>query len=250
MTQGRPDIPAALKREVLVEAGHRCAIPTCRSHPVEIAHIEPWAKVRRHEMINLIALCPNCHTRYDRGEIDRKAMKKYKQNLGLVNSLYSSMERRVLEHFAILRDIKIRLAFPLHVRNVVGNERFEQMIREDFRERAESVFDTIKAVENRPEDVITLPAGNRLMLWQLLRDGYIVSVPGSEVRVQDVPIMEDYRLTDLGKEFLDRWMTADHLNVSEFRCECEIGNSFAHHLAHHVDKNSFDPVARALRVSE
>lgn len=33
--EDRPAIPAELRRRVLVKAGHRCAIPTCRRHPVE-----------------------------------------------------------------------------------------------------------------------------------------------------------------------------------------------------------------------
>ncbi|MFF2144447.1 HNH endonuclease [Kitasatospora sp. NPDC058190] len=79
----RPKVPSDLRRRVLIEAGHRCAIPTCRSTPVEIAHIVPWAKVRTHEFKNLIALCPTCHARFDdpRGAIDRTAMRQYKANL-------------------------------------------------------------------------------------------------------------------------------------------------------------------------
>jgi 5-methylcytosine-specific restriction endonuclease McrA len=65
----RPALPRKLEREVLMEAGHRCAIPVCRQTPVEIAHIVPWAEVKGHSFDNLIALCPTCHTRYDRGRL-------------------------------------------------------------------------------------------------------------------------------------------------------------------------------------
>jgi 5-methylcytosine-specific restriction endonuclease McrA len=83
----RVEVPAAVKRAVLVEAGHRCAIPTCRATTTEIAHIIPWSETQDNSFENLIALCPNCHTRYDvTKEIDRKAMVMYKQNLGLLNS--------------------------------------------------------------------------------------------------------------------------------------------------------------------
>ncbi|MBM0231889.1 HNH endonuclease [Micromonospora sp. STR1_7] len=84
----------------MVEAGHRCAIPTCRQVPVELAHIDPWSKVQEHAFSNIIALCPTCHTRFDRGEIDRKAMLQYKANLALLNSRYGDLERRVLTLFA------------------------------------------------------------------------------------------------------------------------------------------------------
>ncbi len=86
-----------MRREVLVEAGHRCAIPTCRSHPVEVHHIEDWTKVQQHEPHNLIALCPNCHARATRGEIDILAMQAYKANVRLLRDRYSDLERRVLD---------------------------------------------------------------------------------------------------------------------------------------------------------
>ncbi len=95
----RPPIPAELERAVLVECGHRCAIPTCRQVPVELAHITPWSKCKDHTFDNLIALCPTCHTRYDRGEIDRKSMHIYKLNLLLVNSRYGDLEQRVIRKF-------------------------------------------------------------------------------------------------------------------------------------------------------
>ncbi|MER5413914.1 HNH endonuclease signature motif containing protein [Streptomyces virginiae] len=97
MTEGRPDIPTAVKRAVLVEAGHRCAIPTCRQTPVELAHITPWAKVKEHKAENLIALCPTCHTRFDRHEIDRKSMLQYKKNLEVLNARYTDVERQILK---------------------------------------------------------------------------------------------------------------------------------------------------------
>jgi hypothetical protein len=86
MAEGRPDIPAELKRAVLVEAGHRCAIPSCRATTTEIAHISPWRDQRVHKFENLIALCPNCHTRFDAGEIDRKSMLMYKARLGAMSN--------------------------------------------------------------------------------------------------------------------------------------------------------------------
>lgn len=99
MSEGREHIPAAVKRAVLVEAGHRCAIPTCRQVPVEIAHIVPYAKTQNNNFENLIALCPTCHTRFDAGQIDRQSMRQYKANLSVVSSRYSDLERRLIEYF-------------------------------------------------------------------------------------------------------------------------------------------------------
>lgn len=93
---GRPPIPAEIRRRVLVEAGHRCAIPTCRYIEVEIHHIIPWSKCQAHEYDNLIALCANCHRRADRGEIDRKALRLYKLNLRFTHDRFSQLEVDIL----------------------------------------------------------------------------------------------------------------------------------------------------------
>jgi predicted restriction endonuclease len=77
----RPALPAELRRQVSVESGHRCAIPTCKNPDFDVHHIVPWEKCQEHDFENLIALCPNCHRRADRGEIDRKSLLLYKQQL-------------------------------------------------------------------------------------------------------------------------------------------------------------------------
>ena len=77
----RKHIPNSIRRNVLVEAGHRCAIPTCKATPIEIAHVIPVAKGGDNSQDNLIALCPTCHARYDKGEIDRKSIRAYKEQL-------------------------------------------------------------------------------------------------------------------------------------------------------------------------
>ncbi len=93
---GRPPISAELRRKVLVEAGHRCAIPTCRHIEVDIHHIIPWATCQKHEYDNLIAVCPNCHRRADRGDIDRKSLRLYKVNLQFAHDKYSQLEIDIL----------------------------------------------------------------------------------------------------------------------------------------------------------
>ena len=85
-------IPAKLKRRVLCEAGHRCAIHTCRQINVHIHHIIPWSKCKEHKYENLIALCPNCHTLADRGDIDRKSLRIYKANLRYAHDRFSQLE--------------------------------------------------------------------------------------------------------------------------------------------------------------
>jgi hypothetical protein len=127
----RDHIPAEVRRRVLVEAGHRCAIATCRTATTEIAHIIPWSQSRSHSFENLIALCPTCHTRYDRGEIDRLAMRMYKQNLALLNSRYGEFERRVFEHVAVTgrRVFVVGAGGDFFVANAVKDGLFERLPR-------------------------------------------------------------------------------------------------------------------------
>ena len=95
MTERLP-IPAELKRKVLVEAGHRCAIPTCRSLDVDLHHIIPWETCKEHKYENLIAICPNCHRRAHKNEIDRKSLKLYKNNLRFLYDKFTIFEIDIL----------------------------------------------------------------------------------------------------------------------------------------------------------
>ena len=73
----RPRIPAETARQVLIEAGHRCAVcgtPT----PLEQAHIIPWSKSRDHSAANLICLCANCHSRTDKEKWGQRTLRQYK----------------------------------------------------------------------------------------------------------------------------------------------------------------------------
>lgn len=96
MTDERNAIPTELKRRILIEAGHRCAIHTCRHINIEIHHLIPWERCKKHEYENLIALCPNCHARADKGEIDRKSLRNYKANLRYLTDKYFPWELDVL----------------------------------------------------------------------------------------------------------------------------------------------------------
>lgn len=161
-----------LKREVLVEAGHRCAIPTCRNTPPVIAHITPWAKVKKHTPDNLIALCPTCHARFDAGQIDRLSMLQYKANLGLVSSRYGDTERRILDYFSLHPDKdEVEVAGGMHVLLMYLIQDGLIEYGETFRSRgtADGLFDF------------------------------------------DIPTLQLYRLTESGRVFVTRWTTAKTL---------------------------------------
>ena len=124
----RPNVPAELKRRVLCEAGHRCAIHTCRHIEVDIHHIVPWAKCKEHKYENLIALCPNCHRRADSGYIDRKSLKIYKANLRYAHDKFSQLEVDIL--FILAKETEnARLQFPsfmmILINRILGAEYVE-----------------------------------------------------------------------------------------------------------------------------
>jgi hypothetical protein len=93
---GLAGVLMARKRMALAEAGHRCAIPTCRHPTTEIAHIVPESESHDDSFANLIALCPKCQNK----KIDRQSIRMYKRNLEILNSRYSDFERRVFDQIA------------------------------------------------------------------------------------------------------------------------------------------------------
>jgi HNH endonuclease len=96
LSSSRSAIPADIRRRVLVEAGHRCAIPTCRHIDIDIHHIIFVEDGGENSYENLIALCPNCHRMTHQGKIDRKALQIYKSNLRYLHDKYSNAEMDVL----------------------------------------------------------------------------------------------------------------------------------------------------------
>ena len=58
----RRAIPGDVQTVVLIEAGYRCASPTCRNIlALDLHHIEEVHEGGGNEVANLIALCPTCH---------------------------------------------------------------------------------------------------------------------------------------------------------------------------------------------
>ena len=72
--------PVPVRRELLVEAKHKCGI--CGEHlPLQFHHILPWEKVKHHDPHHMIALCGGCHDKIKTGQIDRKSQIQYKMLL-------------------------------------------------------------------------------------------------------------------------------------------------------------------------
>jgi len=85
----RLPISQSLKREVLSEAGYRCAVPTCRNIlAIDLHHIIEVQENGPNELSNLIALCPTCHALYTRGTITRDAINSWKTMLVSLNHAF------------------------------------------------------------------------------------------------------------------------------------------------------------------
>jgi hypothetical protein len=85
----RKSIPAAVRQQVLIEAGYRCAVPTCRNLLVlDLHHILPVSEGGPNEVSNLIASCPTCHSLYERGHMPTDAIRAYKATLEVLNHAF------------------------------------------------------------------------------------------------------------------------------------------------------------------
>jgi hypothetical protein len=86
MPKRRKAIPIQVRTEVLIEAGYRCAVPTCRTIlAIDLHHMVEVSNGGPDEASNLLALCPTCHALYHRGEIAVEAIGVWKSMLVSLN---------------------------------------------------------------------------------------------------------------------------------------------------------------------
>lgn len=175
----REPIPADLERALFIEAGYRCAIPTCRVvAPLLIEHIEDYARVKEHKFENMIVLCANCHGLKGSGprRLDRKALRQFKANLSLLNHRYGEVERRILDDFAQNPTPNMRFlhgAMQILVRNLVADGYLK------VHEEAAGMISSLTYTDGT----------------------------GTEVNIS-VPDLVGLSLTPTGKEFLKNWLEA------------------------------------------
>jgi HNH endonuclease len=171
MPEQRPAIPAELERNLMIEAGYRCAV--CKeTSGLVIDHIVEWARVRKHEFNNMIVLCAVCHARKrnnsDPRHISRASLEQIKSNLMILNYRYSDLERRIIE------------AFQAHL---VANPR------------------------DNPS--VLIPERMSLLVWYLIRDRFVSHTLYQSAMIQgasDGTTLQDntlrLTLTPAGREFI------------------------------------------------
>ena len=85
----RATIPAGIREEIRTEANGECAICQKNGDKCEAAHIRPFSQTQNHHPTNLIWLCSNHHTAFDKGLFEVK-----KEDQKFVKSI-----KEVLHHF-------------------------------------------------------------------------------------------------------------------------------------------------------
>lgn len=87
----RISIPKEIQRKLLVECGHQCSVPFCfEKSNLEFHHINGDPSDNRES--NVVVFCPNHHVMADRGKIDRKECKSYKERLSQMVDLQPTVE--------------------------------------------------------------------------------------------------------------------------------------------------------------
>ncbi len=82
--------PIAVRRLLLVETGHRCAVCTDRAPP-QFHHIIEFSELKHHDPEHMLAVCGTCHSKMTNGSIDRQTQRQYKDKLGQRSSLQDSV---------------------------------------------------------------------------------------------------------------------------------------------------------------
>ena len=91
----RPAIPQDVRRAVLIEAGYRCAVPTCRTIlAIDLHHMVKVANGGSNDADNLIAICPTCHALHHRGVIPDEALRVWK---GMLVSLNRAFDKDAMD---------------------------------------------------------------------------------------------------------------------------------------------------------
>ena len=84
---GRKGINVNDERRLYIESMGRCMNPDCKEELlmkkgdiIEKAHIIPYYETQDNSFDNLIILCPNCHTNFDKNKaFNIETIKKWKQ---------------------------------------------------------------------------------------------------------------------------------------------------------------------------
>jgi len=89
LKEPRKNLPAHLRKEVLIESGYRCANPKCNFPLIHVHHIVYVQYGGEDTLDNLIALCGNCHPMVHNGTISEEAIRVWKKMIVAANEAWS-----------------------------------------------------------------------------------------------------------------------------------------------------------------
>lgn len=122
----RKSIPDEVKRQVLIEAGYRCGVPTCRNIlAIDLHHMVQVSDDGKDEPANLLALCPTCHALYHRGNFSKEAIYAWKQ---VLVSLSFAFDHATIDLMLFLHKVKDEAGFLvrpdslLQFARLIGND--------------------------------------------------------------------------------------------------------------------------------
>lgn len=128
--------PVAVRRALLVEAGHRCAI--CEdSAPAQFHHIVEFNRLGHHDRRHMIAICGTCHHKCTIGMIDRRSQEQYKEKLNGAGTtsgvtavapsgpVHLTLEAPARFSWDDLKDVIGALHGSLHASSQPGESRFD-----------------------------------------------------------------------------------------------------------------------------
>ena len=91
----RKKLPAAVRHQLLMEAGYKCGNPACRNViTLELHHIEYVGKGGGDDPSNLLVLCPYCHSMHHASQIPIEAIRLWK---GLLVALNQAFDRQAID---------------------------------------------------------------------------------------------------------------------------------------------------------
>ena len=121
----REPISEFVKRKLYAESMGRCMNPNCKKELfstngdiIEKAHIDPYCETTDNSFENLVVLCPNCHTQFDKNNaFSSEEVKRWKTIRGEELKLYF---RKQFDTFDELK----QQAAPLLIENNLYFERY------------------------------------------------------------------------------------------------------------------------------
>lgn len=131
--------PVAIRRELLIESKHRCAI-CWNTAPIQFHHMLEFGKINHHDPQHMLAICGTCHDMCSTGKIDYKCQCEYKRKLR-APSHTDSIE---LKRSADLKTLEMLFSFIPRKRisaffEEAGNQRLHYYLFDEI-ELSEMVF--------------------------------------------------------------------------------------------------------------